>query len=288
MATHPESIKIALSADGHSGALTDHPTIQQWKEAARDSRRQGAQILAHIGDWTHNGLPEEAEALGRALVEGFLGETEEEQAEAKARGLQVVGTLGNHDWLHGLGGEVARTLRDWDITILENETTFFEFANGGTVGILGMDGSVSPRRYASIQELDYSDRTAAVHQATEDEYWDGFEKNMTVLEAADVDAKVILTHMPPFPEQYSDSHDHAESYDLSPRFRRRLAESGKIDFVGSGHVHSTRRHPMWRRIQSRGVSAEGVVFYNVAGQTRMQEEQPLMEIVELPIRRTTR
>ncbi len=283
------SIRIALSADGHSGGSSEgHPTVTQWKEAAREARRQGVQVLAHIGDWSHHGLPSEAGILGQALVEGFLGETDEEREESVALGRVIIGTLGNHDGLQGFEQQIASTLRDHGITLLENQTAFFDFANGGRLGVVGLDGSLTRERFTSIEQLDRSERMVALHQATEEQYWEGFDRSMDELEAADVDARIVLTHIPVFPEQYSDSVDHEESYDISPQFRRRVSLSPQIDFVASGHIHSLRANPMWRRVQARGVSREGVVFYNVAGQTRLQEGQPLMEIVDLPLRRSAR
>lgn len=281
----PESIKVALSADGHAGAPESmgFPTIAQWKEGARQARREGARILAHLGDWTHHGLPEEARAIGQALVEGFLGETPEELLEAQALGLHIVGVLGNHDVLRGLGEQISAILQEIGITILQNETVFFDFTDA-RVGLLGFDGSLTPEEFAAVEQLDFAERTATLQQATAQRYYSDFAANMNALEEANVDTRIVLTHIPVFPGQYSDTHRHTETYEMTPLVGRRIVESGYIDIVGSGHVHSGRRNPMWRNASGSGMH-EGVRHYNVAGQTRLQEGLALMEIVELPCRR---
>jgi Icc-related predicted phosphoesterase len=104
--------------------------------------RAEADILLLLGDLTDYGVAEEAAELSRELTGGIK--------------IPIVAVLGNHDYESGAEVEIARTLREAGVHILDGETVELHgigfagtkgFAGGFGRGVLGPWGEEAVKRF---------------------------------------------------------------------------------------------------------------------------------------------
>ena len=114
-------IRVAAAGDVHASDFTSDRINESFARVQEE-----ADLVLLAGDLTTHGEPDEA----KVLADACRGAT-----------IPICAVLGNH-YLHaGKGYEIAATLRDAGVDLLEREATVYEL-NGIEVGIVGTKGFV--------------------------------------------------------------------------------------------------------------------------------------------------
>lgn len=123
-------IKVAAVGDLHvqEDAQTSHRDL--FGEVSRE-----ADVLVLTGDLTNLGKPKEAELLAEDL---------------RACSIPVVAVLGNHDYESGCAEQIAATLRQAGVYLLDGQAT--ELMEVGFVGVKGFVGGFGSRMLGSFGE----------------------------------------------------------------------------------------------------------------------------------------
>jgi Icc-related predicted phosphoesterase len=221
-------IRIAAVGDVHVGP--DMAGMLREQLATVASR---ADVLLIAGDLTKAGLPEEAEVLA---------------GEVHDLGVPVVAVLGNHDHHSDREHDVARILRDADVTILEGDRTMIE-TTGGTVGIAGVKGFGGGFPGASGSAFGEREMKAFIEHSREraDALGDA-------LADLDAEVKVALMHYAPVRETLSGEPPEIFPF-LGSYLLAEAVDRGGADIAIHGHAHRGREH---------GVTPGGVHVRNVA------------------------
>src|SRR5207244_5752326 len=114
-------VRIAATADLHAGVDDREHVIEAFAklEACAD-------LVLLAGDLTQHGEVDEARVVAEACRE---------------LSIPVVSVLGNHDWQSDRAAEVAKTLGEVGVVVLERADTILPLA-GTTIGIAGVKGFV--------------------------------------------------------------------------------------------------------------------------------------------------
>jgi Icc-related predicted phosphoesterase len=138
MSSTKDFIRLAAVGDLHYGKGSRGQLQPLFNAVARTE----ADILLLLGDLTDYGLVEEAVELARELVSGIK--------------IPIIGVLGNHDYEAGADAEIARTLRESGVQLLDGETVEVQgigfagvkgFAGGFGRGVLGPWGEEAVKRF---------------------------------------------------------------------------------------------------------------------------------------------
>jgi Icc-related predicted phosphoesterase len=188
-----------------------------------------ADILVLTGDLTNLGKPKEAELLVEDL---------------RACSVPVVGVLGNHDYESGCVEQIAATLRQAGVHLLDGQAT--ELMDVGFVGVKGFVGGFGSRMLGSFGEPAIKAMVAeSVSEAMR------LENAMRQVRAK---RTLVVLHYAPIPETVA-----GEPAEIFPFLgSSRLAETidrFKVSAVVHGHAH---------RGTYEGQTPGGAKVYNVA------------------------
>jgi Icc-related predicted phosphoesterase len=221
-------IRIAAAGDVHFaadsvGRLRPH----------LEAEVEPVQLLLLAGDLTHRGDPREAAILA---------------AELRELPFPVVAVLGNHDYHHNDEREVAETLRDAGLTILEGSSAVLEIA-GVSVGVAGVKGFGGG--FAGACATDFGEREMKAFVAAARTSAEELE---TSLRRLDTQLRIALLHYSPVEGTLV-----GEAPPLWP-FLGSYLLAGAIDRAGAdlvlhGHAHSG---------SAEAVTPGGVRVLNVA------------------------
>jgi len=221
-------IRIAAVGDVHVGP--DMAGVFREQLQTVGSR---ADVLLVAGDLTKAGLPEEAEV--------FAG-------EVRDLGVPVVAVLGNHDHHSDREADVARILREADVSVLEGDHTIVE-ALGGTVGVAGVKGFGGGFPGASGSAFGEREMKAFIDHTRQ-----RADALRAALDAIDADVKVALMHYSPIRETLSGEPPEIFPF-LGSYLLAEAVDGGGADIAIHGHAHRGREH---------GVTPGGVHVRNVA------------------------
>ena len=125
-------VRVAAAGDLHASEEHRDRIVHSFAELA-----ERADLVLLAGDLTTHGLPEEAAVLADA---------------SRTLSLPIVAVLGNHDHHAGRQGEIAATLRDAGVTVLESDHLVLELG-GIEVGVVGTKGFVGGFPGAEIPDF---------------------------------------------------------------------------------------------------------------------------------------
>ena len=125
-------VRVAAAGDLHASEEHRERIVHAFAELA-----ERADLVLLAGDLTTHGLPEEAMVLADA---------------SRAVPLPVVAVLGNHDHHAGRQAEIATTLRDAGVIVLESDHLVLELG-GIEVGVVGTKGFVGGFPGAEIPDF---------------------------------------------------------------------------------------------------------------------------------------
>jgi Icc-related predicted phosphoesterase len=114
-------IRIAAAGDIHAGSADGERVRDAFRAVADD-----ADVILLAGDLTRHGQVDEIEVVADAC---------------RDLGVPVVAVLGNHDWQSDRPHDLARTLGDAGVVVLERAHTVLS-VRGATVGVAGVKGFV--------------------------------------------------------------------------------------------------------------------------------------------------
>ena len=117
----PRPIRVAAAGDLHAGR-NDADRVREAFARVEES----ADLVLLAGDLTQHGEVEEAHVLADAC---------------RGLAIPVLAVLGNHDWQSDRAGDLARTLGETGIVVLERAHTILPI-KGVSVGIVGVKGFV--------------------------------------------------------------------------------------------------------------------------------------------------
>ncbi|TPI38215.1 metallophosphoesterase [Mesorhizobium sp. B3-1-9] len=217
-------VKVAAVGDLHvqEDAQTSYRDL--FGEVSRE-----ADILVLTGDLTNLGKPKEAELLAEDL---------------RACSIPVVAVLGNHDYESGCVDQIAATLRQAGVYLLDGQAT--ELMDVGFVGVKGFVGGFGSRMLGSFGEPAIKAMVAeSVNEAMR------LENAMRQVRAK---RTLVVLHYAPIPETVA-----GEPPEIFPFLgSSRLAETidrFKVSAVVHGHAH---------RGSYEGQTPGGAKVYNVA------------------------
>ena len=221
-------IRVAAVGDVHVGPDMAGVLREQLRTVA--SR---ADVLLVAGDLTKAGLPEEAEVFAD---------------EVRGLGVPVVAVLGNHDHHSDRHGDVARIVREAEVTVLEGDHALLE-TPGGTVGVAGVKGFGGGFLGASGSAFGEREMKAFVDHTKERS-----DALRASLEQLDADVTVALMHYSPVRETLSGEPPEIFPF-LGSYLLAEAVDAGGADLAIHGHAHRGREH---------GVTPGGVHVRNVA------------------------
>ncbi|OHV87393.1 metallophosphoesterase family protein [Mesorhizobium sp. ORS 3428] len=234
------TIKIAAMGDLHVQEDAQNSYRDLFAEVSRE-----ADVLVLTGDLTNLGKPAEAELLAEDL---------------RACSIPVVGVLGNHDFESGSAEQVAATLRQAGVHLLDGQV--IELNEVGFVGVKGFIGGFGPRMLGSFGEPAIKAMVAeSVNEAMR------LENAMRQVRAK---RTLVVLHYAPIPETVA-----GEPLEIFPFLgSSRLAETidrFKVSAVVHGHAH---------RGSYEGQTPGGARVYNVAKHVTKPTGRPyaLLEI----------
>jgi uncharacterized protein len=176
-----------------------------------------ADLVLLAGDLTTHGGPDEA----RVLADVCRGVP-----------IPVYAVLGNHDHHQGRGSEVAETLREGGVVVLDRDFAVHE-VNSGSVGIVGTKGFVGGFPGSSLPDFGepllrqvYAETSAEVA---------ALERGLQ--EIARCDLQVVLLHYSPVAETLEGEPLGIQTFLGSARLAIPIAEY-QPDLVLHGHAHA--------------------------------------------------
>lgn len=130
------TIEIDFSSDWHIGnpqAGKDYPALTDIQAALDSALARGVDAFVVAGDFIEKGQEQYAQ-----VAASLLGPYVE-------KGLNVVGILGNHDFINGSGEEATKILAEAGVKMLEGSTHIVPSRTGDEqVTILGVSGEIGP------------------------------------------------------------------------------------------------------------------------------------------------
>jgi len=221
-------IRVAAVGDVHVGG--DSAGLLREQLATVPER---ADVLLVAGDLTKAGEVEEAEILA---------------AELQGLELQVVAVLGNHDHHADRSEEIAGTLRDVGVVVLEGDAVRVDTPEG-SVGVAGVKGFGGGFAGANGTEFGEPEMKAFVRHSRERA--DALELALRSLRA---DVRIALTHYAPVRDTLQGEPPELFPFLGSYLLAEAIDRAG-CDLAVHGHAHRGTEH---------GVTAGGVTVRNVA------------------------
>ncbi|MFL5870513.1 MAG: metallophosphoesterase, partial [Solirubrobacterales bacterium] len=178
-----------------------------------------ADLLLLAGDLTTHGRPEEAEVLADAC-DGLE--------------LPIFAVLGNHDWHCDRADEVADTLEDAGIRVLDRSATI-ETIRGIEVGVVGVKGYVGG--FVGSHIPDFGEPSfRRLYAETTDEVA-GLEDGLREIEACAL--RIVILHYAPTTETLEGEPPEIWAFLGTDRLAAPIVEHGP-DLVVHGHAHAGR------------------------------------------------
>lgn len=218
-------LRIAAVGDFHCGGHGDASDLAEvFAGVARE-----ADVLLLMGDMTTHGEPDQ--------VEGFV-------SSLSGVELPMLAVLGNHDHETGRADQVARTLEDAGVRVLDGDAV--EIEGVGFAGAKGFGGGFG--RYA-LGTFGESAIKAFVETAVEEEL-----KLERALGELRTETKVVLLHYAPIEDTMGDEPPQIWPFLGSSRLLRPI-EAFEASVVFHGHAHIG---------APEGRTPAGIPVYNVA------------------------
>lgn len=196
-----------------------HASEEHRDRLARAFARVDADLLLLAGDLTTHGLVEEAAVLADAC---------------RGTAVPVLAVLGNHDHHSGLESEIARTLTEAGVTVLEREHVVLELA-GMEVGVVGAKGFVGGFPGAEI--ADFGERLLRDVYAETSREVDALEQGLEAV--AGCDRRLVLLHYAPVTETLVGEPEAIWAFLGSGRLAGPIG-AHRPDAVFHGHAHHGR------------------------------------------------
>jgi Icc-related predicted phosphoesterase len=178
-----------------------------------------ADLVLLAGDLTTHGLVEEARVLGDAC---------------RLAGAPVLAVLGNHDHHSALASEVAATLRDADVVVLDQGHVALELA-GLEVGVVGTKGFVGGFPGAEI--ADFGEQLLREVYAETSREVDALEAGLEAV--AGCERRLVLLHYAPVSETLVGEPEAIWAFLGSGRLAGPIG-AHRPDAVFHGHAHHGR------------------------------------------------
>lgn len=246
MPTSKPFVRLAAVGDLHFGKAS-RGTLQPIFSAVA---RTEADVLLLLGDLTDYGLAEEAAELARELSGGVK--------------VPVIAVLGNHDFESNAVTEVAHTLTEAGVKLLDGETVEVMgigfagvkgFAGGFGRGVLGPWGEEAVKRF--------------VHEAVNEAL-----KLESALARLRTPTRIALLHYAPIEETVQGEPREIYPYLGCGRLEEPLMRY-QVTAVFHGHAHHGK---------PEGKTANGTPVYNVSLPllTELNPEQPI-RLLDIPV-----
>lgn len=242
MATRKKT-KIAAMADIHTKG-TDKGVLRNTFEEINDK----ADVLVICGDLTDTGDEEEAQILGEGL---------------KALRIPVIGVLGNHDYEKGRQKLIKQILSEYNMTILDGETTVVH--DVAFAGVKGFGGGFEQYMLSLFGE---EMMKQFVHESVNESLQ--LDRALTRLEQECPELpKVVLLHYAPIKETIMGEPEQlfpflGSSHLAEPLGRRQVA----VAFHGHAHAGT-----------HKGQTSTKIPVYNVALPVLRREKEGQSYIV---------
>jgi Icc-related predicted phosphoesterase len=178
-----------------------------------------ADLVLLAGDLTTYGEPEEAQVLAEAT---------------RGLSIPVVAVLGNHDWHAGRSEQVAETLREAGIQVLERGWTILG-VNGVDVGVVGTKGFVGGFPDSALPDFG-EPLLRSVYAETSAEV-DALDRGLQAV--AGCPLRIVLLHYAPTATTLEGEPRGIFAFLGSDRLARPIAEHTP-DLVLHGHGHAGR------------------------------------------------
>jgi Icc-related predicted phosphoesterase len=245
MAT-PTTIRLAAVADVHCRLDRAGVLAPLFERAAED-----ADILALCGDLTDYGTLEEARQLAEEL--------------AAAKGVPMVGVLGNHDFESGSADGVRNILRHAGLQLLDGET-----CNILGIGFAGVKGFAGGYGRSMLRPWGEAAIKAFACEAVEEA--EKLERALAELETAQ---RVVLMHYSPIEGTIEGEPREIYPYLGTSRLEAAV-HSHPVSMVIHGHAHFGR---------PAAETSHHVPVYNVAMPLlqALAPQQPPFRVFELPV-----
>jgi Icc-related predicted phosphoesterase len=201
-------VKIAAAGDVHASEATRLHITDSFATIERD-----VDLILLAGDLTAHGEPEEARVLADAC---------------RDLRIPVCAVLGNHDLHSGRGDEVAATLRDAGLHILDRDTAVFD-----EVGVVGTKGFVGG--FTGSQLPDFGEPLLRRVYAETSEEVEAIGRGLQ--EVAHCPIRIVLLHYSPTSDTLHGEPEGIWTYLGSDRLATPIAEY-RPDVVLHGHAHA--------------------------------------------------
>jgi Icc-related predicted phosphoesterase len=205
-------IRVAAAGDVHASRATRDRIEDSFARVQRD-----ADLVLLAGDLTTHGEPDEARVLADACRDATV---------------PICVVLGNHDLHAGKGEEIASSLRDVGIDVLERDTAVYEL-NGIDVGVVGAKGFVGGFPGSALPDFGepllrqvYAETTAEV-----DAIASGLQ------EVGYCQLRIVLLHYAPTSDTLQGEPEGIWTYLGCDRLAVPIAEY-RPDVVLHGHAHA--------------------------------------------------
>ena len=208
------TIRIAAAGDVHAAEPLRERLCRVFATVAEES-----DVLLLAGDLTTHGLPEQAAVLADAC---------------RDLEVPVVAVLGNHDHHSGAPLEVAATLRDAGIVVLERDHTILEIRDL-EVGIVGTKGFVGGFPGAEIPDFG-EPALRQIYQETSSEV-EALEVGLEAI--AGCHKRIVLLHYAPISETLVGEPETIWAFLGSGRLAGPIGMH-RPDLVVHGHAHHGR------------------------------------------------
>jgi Icc-related predicted phosphoesterase len=205
-------IRIAAAGDVHASEAT-----RGRLEEAFAALAGAADLVLLAGDLTTHGAPGEAAVLGETCA---------------GLDIPVVAVLGNHDHHEGKADEVADTLRQRGVVVLDRGADLRRL-NGLEVGIVGTKGFVGGFPGSSLPDFGEPLLRRVYAETTEEVA--AIERGLQ--EIAHADLRIVLLHYSPAVETIEGEPPGIHTFLGSARLAIPIAEY-QPDLVVHGHAHA--------------------------------------------------
>jgi Icc-related predicted phosphoesterase len=221
-------IRVAAVGDLHIGP----DAFLDWRHALEQVSAQ-AELLLLAGDLTQTGAPAEAKALLSALGPVTI---------------PIAAVLGNHDYHSGCAADIAATLRDRGVHVLEGDAMQLSI-DGARVGIAGSKGFGGGFANACGSEFGEPEMKAFVGHTRVLS-----ERLGQALASLEADLRIVLLHYAPIPATLQGERSEIYPF-LGSHLLGEAIDSAGADLVLHGHAHAG---------SEKGVTPAGVRVRNVA------------------------
>jgi Icc-related predicted phosphoesterase len=209
-----DTVRIAAAGDIHASPERRDQVARAFAELEAK-----ADLVLLAGDLTTYGEPEEARVLAEAT---------------RGLSIPVVAVLGNHDWHAGRSEQVAETLREAGIQVLERGWTILG-VNGVDVGVVGTKGFVGGFPDSALPDFG-EPLLRSVYAETSAEV-DALDRGLQAV--AGCPLRIVLLHYAPTATTLEGEPRGIFAFLGSDRLARPIAEHTP-DLVLHGHGHAGR------------------------------------------------